>query len=131
MGATHLTGFAPNTRQVADGCVEGRVMLATKPDNHDSRPTLAQIKGGHLDLSALRDFEGVADRDRAPLGWFVTVEPVTSPAARKATVKAGKGPHFLPQAGEVAQAADCAPCPAEQAHLRAYATQQNRPACRF
>lgn len=87
---TRLPGFAPNTRQVADGGVDGRAMLATKPDNHDSRLALAQIKGGRFSLSALRDFIGVTDRDKAALGCFVTLEPVSSPAARSATANAGK-----------------------------------------
>ena len=87
---TRLPGFAPNTRQVADGGVDGRAMLATKPDNHDSRLALAQIKGGRFSLSALRDFIGVTDRDRAALGCFVTLEPVTSTAARSATANTGK-----------------------------------------
>ena len=49
-----------------------------------------QIKGGRFSLSALRDFIGVTDRDRAALGCLVTLEPVTSPAARQATANAGK-----------------------------------------
>ena len=42
---TRLPGFAPNTRQVADGGVDGKAMLANKLDHHDSRLALAQIKG--------------------------------------------------------------------------------------
>ena len=79
-----LPGFAPNSTQVADGGVDGRGRLASKPNDHDSRLALAQIKGGGFSLSALRDFIGVVDRDKAALGYFVTLDTVTSKAARAA-----------------------------------------------
>ena len=65
-------------------------MLGTKPDKHDSRLALAQIMGGRFSLSALRDFIGATDRDKATLGCFVALKPVASAAARSATASAGK-----------------------------------------
>ena len=87
---TRLPGFAPNTRQVADGGVDGRATLADRPENLNSRLALAQVKGGRFSLSTLRDFIGVTDRDRAVLGYFVTLEPVTTSAARQAIAGIGK-----------------------------------------
>lgn len=87
---TRLPGFAPNTRQVADGGVDGRATLAVKPDDIDSRLALAQVKGGKHSLSALRDFIGVTDRDKAALGYFVTLDPFTTSAARQAVADVGK-----------------------------------------
>lgn len=87
---TRLPGFAPNTKQIADGGVDGRATLSTKPDNHDSRLALAQIKGGKFSLSALRDFIGVTNRDRAALGCYVTLEPVDTPQARSEAAHTGK-----------------------------------------
>ena len=87
---TRLPGFAPNTRQVADGGVDGRATLAHKPDDYPSRLALAQVKGGKFSLSALRDFIGVTDRDKAALGYFVTLEPVRSRAAREAVANTGR-----------------------------------------
>ena len=87
---TRLPGFAPNTRQVADGGVDGRATLAVKPDDIDSRLALAQVKGGKHSLSALRDFIGVTDRDRAALGYFVTLDPFETGAARQAVASTGK-----------------------------------------
>ena len=87
---TRLPGFAPNTRQVADGGVDGRATLAVKPDDIDSRLALAQVKGGKHSLSALRDFIGVTDRDRAALGYFVTLDPFETQAARQAVAGVGK-----------------------------------------
>ena len=87
---TRLPGFAPNAKQVADSGVDGRATLATKPDNHDSRLALAQIKGGKFNLGSLRDFIGVTERDKAALGCFVTLYPVMTPATRSAVADFGK-----------------------------------------
>ena len=85
---TRLPGFAPNTRQVADGGVDGRASIAHQPDDWDTRLALAQVKGGTL--SGLRDFVGVINRDRAALGCFITLHPVQTPAAGAETANMGK-----------------------------------------
>ena len=87
---TRLPGFAPNTKQVADGGVDGRGMLAEKPEDFDSRLALAQVKGGRFSLSAFRDFIHVTERDNAALGCFVTLDPVNTTAARSEAAKVGK-----------------------------------------
>lgn len=84
---TRLPGFAPNTRQVGDGGVDGRATLAVKPADHPSRLALAQVKGGRFSLSQLRDFRAVQRRDKAAVGVYVTLDPVTS---RNAKVEAGR-----------------------------------------
>ena len=85
---TRLPGFAPNTKQRADGGVDGRAKLYKKPDNWKSRLALAQVKGGKFKLGELRDFIHVTNRDKAALGVYVTLDPVTSTQARKEAVKA-------------------------------------------
>ncbi len=87
---TRLPGFAPNMKQVADGGVDGRAILAEKPEDFDSRLALAQVKGGKFSLSGLRDFIGVARRDNAALGCFVTLDPVRTSAARGEVAALGK-----------------------------------------
>ena len=87
---TRLPGFAPNTKQIADGGVDGRATLARKPNNHKSRLALAQIKGKKFSLSALRDFIGVTNRDKAALGCFVTLEPVETIQSRREVANTGK-----------------------------------------
>ncbi len=79
---TRLPGFAPNARQRGDGGVDGRGRMAVKPDDGDSDLALAQIKGGGFSLSALRDFTGVMRRDRAALGYYITLDRVGSRNAR-------------------------------------------------
>ena len=87
---TRLPGFAPNTRQVADGGVDGRATIAHKPDNWESKLALSQVKGGKFSLSALRDFIHVTDRDKAAMGCYITLRPVTTQASRIEVVNAGK-----------------------------------------
>ena len=75
---TRLPGFAPNTKQVGDGGIDGRATLAAQPDDADSRLALAQVKGGKFSASYFRDFRHVIDRDRAALGCFITLVPPPS-----------------------------------------------------
>ena len=86
---TRLPGFAPNTKQVADGGVDGRGMLFDQPDDWDSRLALAQVKGGKFSASALRDFIGVVNSDKAAIGRFITLEPVGSADARSRATEQG------------------------------------------
>ena len=85
-----IPGFAPNTKQVADGGIDGRATLATKPDNFDSRRALAQTKGGRFNLSNFRDFCHVINREDAALGCFITLDEVASQAARIESARFGR-----------------------------------------
>lgn len=85
-----LAGFAPNTKQVADGGIDGRATLAIPPDDWNSRLALAQVKGGKPTASALRDFCGVTDQNSAAVGCYVTLHPIASDSARLAAARLGK-----------------------------------------
>ena len=87
---TRLPGFAPNARQRGDGGVDGRATLAVRPDTHESRLALAQVKGGRFGLEQLRAFMNAMERDRAALGCFVTLDPVASPTARREAAAMGE-----------------------------------------
>ena len=86
---TRLPGFAPNTKQVADGGVDGRGMLFDQPDDWESRLALAQVKGGKFSAGALRDFIGVVERGKAAIGRFITLDPVGSADARSRAAELG------------------------------------------
>ncbi len=80
---TRLYGFAPNTRRVGDGGVDGRGTLAIKPDKYPSKLALSQVKGGEkFSLTHLRDFNSVAERDKGALNYFITLHPVMSRTAQ-------------------------------------------------
>ena len=79
---TRLPGFAPNTKQVADGGVDGRGMLYDQPENWESQLALAQVKGGRFSIDGLRAFVGVLNSSKAAVGCFITMDPVQSRDAR-------------------------------------------------
>ena len=83
-----MPGFVPNTVRVGDGGIDGRATLATKPADYASRLALAQVKGGKFSLSQLRDFLHVTDSEKAAMGVYVTLNPVSSQNARVAAYKA-------------------------------------------
>ncbi len=87
---TRMPGFVPNTKQVADGGIDGRGKLADQPMNYDSKLALAQVKGGKFSLSGLRDFTRVIDRDNAALGRYITLKPVSSSNARMESLSSGQ-----------------------------------------
>ena len=86
---TRLNGFVPNTKQVADGGVDGWGTVWEQPDADVTRLALAQVKGGHFNLGNLRDFNHVIDRDRAALGCYLTVDRIDTHAARTETAGMG------------------------------------------
>ena len=80
---TRIPGLAPNERQRGDGGIDGRGMLLTRTEGQTrSRLVLAQAKGGAFALSQFRDFLHVVNSNNAALGIYITLEPVTSRAAR-------------------------------------------------
>ena len=85
-----LHGFVPNTKQVADGGIDGRATLAIPPDDWDSQLALAQVKGGKHTASMLRDFCGVTDKTKAAVGCYITLLPIKSDAARGGATALGK-----------------------------------------
>ncbi len=87
---TRLPGFVPNTKQVADGGIDGRAYLAETPKDLQSKLALAQVKGGKFSLSGLRDFIGVTKRDQAALGCYVTLRPVRTKSAKMEMISTGK-----------------------------------------
>ncbi|GDX41231.1 hypothetical protein LBMAG21_15230 [Armatimonadota bacterium] len=43
-----------------------------------------QVKGGHATVAQLRDLRGVMVREKAQLGFFITLEPPTQPMKNEA-----------------------------------------------
>ena len=82
---SRLPGFAPNVRQRGDKGIDGRATLAVKPDDHDSKLALAQVKGGKFNLSQFRDFRHVINHLSAALGCYLTLDPI--PASARADAK--------------------------------------------
>ena len=85
-----IPGLAPNDKQVGDGGIDGRGILLERPGNYDSKLVLAQVKGGKHNASALRDFLGVIDSNRAAMGVYITLSSIKSHNAHSAIGEKGK-----------------------------------------
>ncbi|MCY4171599.1 MAG: site-specific DNA-methyltransferase [Bacteroidetes bacterium] len=85
-----IPGIAPNDKQVGDGGIDGRGILLQRPNNYDSKLVLAQVKGGKHHASALRDFLGVIDSNKAAMGVYITLSSVKSHNAHSAIGEKGK-----------------------------------------
>ena len=84
-----LAGFVPNTKQVADGGVDGRATIWEQPEGDLTKLALAQVKGGGFSLGSLRDFGHVIKRDSAGLGCYLTLDRIDTSGARNETARMG------------------------------------------
>ena len=86
-----VPGLAPNERRGGDGGIDGRGRILDAPAGGGSRLVLAQVKGGRgFVLDQFRAFLRVLDREGATLGVYVTLDPVTSPSARREAAELGE-----------------------------------------
>ena len=86
-----VPGLAPNERRGGDGGIDGRGRILDAPAGGGSRLVLAQVKGGRgFVLDQFRAFLRVLDREGAALGVYVTLDPVTSPSARREAAELGE-----------------------------------------
>ena len=87
---TRIPGLAANDVKRGDRGIDGRGMLVTKPAGATSNVVLAQVKGGRFQLSHLRDFLWVLEREKALFGVFITLEPVASAQAKSEMARLGE-----------------------------------------
>ena len=85
-----IPGLAPNESQVNDGGIDGRGIINDGDSSTDDNGVLAQVKSGGFNLSQLRDFLHVIKRDKARLGVYITLEPITSSMAKSEVANLGK-----------------------------------------
>ena len=86
-----VPGLAPNERRGGDGGIDGRGRILDAPAGGGPRLVLAQVKGGRgFVLDQFRAFLRVLDREGAALGVYVTLDPVTSPSARREAAELGE-----------------------------------------
>ncbi|HTL98425.1 MAG TPA: restriction endonuclease, partial [Holophagaceae bacterium] len=69
----------------ADGGIDGLIYFA---DLEEGKPTtrrvIVSVKGGGVTVNQVRDLKGVLEREKAPIGLFVTLEPPTKPMLTEA-----------------------------------------------
>lgn len=75
MWAVGLVPAIPQEKKGADSGIDGIAYFHDNP----KKPSKAviQIKGGHATVAQIRDLRGVMVREKAQLGFFITLEPPT------------------------------------------------------
>ena len=86
---TQIPGLAPNEKQIGDGGVDGRGLLLNKLKDK-SELVLAQVKGGKVSVSQVRDFVGTMQQENASMGVFISLNPITSPQAKRIAASHGE-----------------------------------------
>ena len=69
---SQVVGLAPNTKQVGDSGIDGRGKVAGTA-NVGNGLVLAQVKGGHVTVDAVRAFGHVLTQTEATAGVFITI----------------------------------------------------------
>ena len=82
MWAVGLVPAIPQEKKGADSGIDGIAYFHDNP----KKPSKAviQIKGGHATVAQIRDLRGVMVREKAQLGFFITLEPPTQPMKNEA-----------------------------------------------
>ena len=66
----------------ADGGIDGLIYF--RSDAKTTERAIVSVKGGGVSVPMVRDLKGVLDRERAPIGVFLTLEPPTRPMEKEA-----------------------------------------------
>jgi len=71
----------------ADQGIDGRIFFFDD-ESGKAKQIIIQVKSGHVSVSQIRDLKGVLDREKAPIGAFITLDQPTGPMKKEA-VEAG------------------------------------------
>lgn len=66
----------------ADGGIDGLIYF--RSDAKTTERAIVSVKGGGVSVPMVRDIKGVLDREKAPIGVFLTLEPPTRPMEKEA-----------------------------------------------
>ena len=66
----------------ADGGIDGLIYF--RSDAKTTQRSIVSVKGGGVSVPMIRDLKGVLDREKAPIGVFLTLEPPTRPMEAEA-----------------------------------------------
>ncbi len=66
----------------ADGGIDGLIYF--RSNSKATERAVVSVKGGGVSVSMVRDLKGVLEREKAPIGVFLTLEPPTKPMEKEA-----------------------------------------------
>jgi site-specific DNA-methyltransferase (adenine-specific) len=95
--ALSLVGAQPldPSRPGADRGIDGYLPFLVRADRHER--AVVQVKSGRVGVQIIRDLRGVVERERAPFGLLITLEPPTREMLKEA---ADAGFYEVPTTGE-------------------------------
>jgi len=67
----------------ADAGIDGMITFTSGPKGEVSE-IIAEVKSGHVDVSQIRSLKGAMEREKAPLGLFLTLEEPSKPMLKEA-----------------------------------------------
>ena len=76
---------AGEKKRGADAGIDGYIYFVDG-ESLGLRKVVVSVKGGTVGVAQVRDLRGVMEREQAPIGAFVTLEPPTQPMLREAAV---------------------------------------------
>ncbi len=82
--ATSLIDAQPfgGKKKGADGGIDGLIYF--RSDAKTTERAIVSVKGGSVSVPMIRDLKGVLDREKAPIGVFLTLDPPTRPMEKEA-----------------------------------------------
>ena len=84
-----VPGFAPNDKQTSDGGIDGAGYLIATPDNYSETFAVIQVKGGKPTVDNVKAFAKTIEEQKAALGIFITLDPITSKTMLETQAKMG------------------------------------------
>ncbi|MCX6380845.1 MAG: DNA methyltransferase [Armatimonadetes bacterium] len=93
MWAVGLVPAIPQEKKGADFGIDGVAYFQDNPKKPSK--AVVQVKGGHVTAAQIRDLRGVMAREKAQLGFFITLEPPTQ-AMKNEAAAAG---YYQPTSG--------------------------------
>ncbi|MDP4021543.1 DNA methyltransferase [Methylobacterium sp. NEAU 140] len=67
-----------------DRGIDGQMTFQEGGPGSEHRRVLISVKSGGVDAGDVRDLAGAVQREKAAMGWLVTLEPITRPMQREA-----------------------------------------------
>ena len=86
---------AHGKRKGADAGVDGYINFFDD-DTGKAKSVIVQVKSGKVQVSQVRDLKGVLERERAPIGIFITLEEPTKPMREEAASTGVYEPQHFP-----------------------------------
>ena len=85
---------AQDKRKGADSGIDGYINFFD--DNRKAKRVIVQVKSGNVGVSQIRDLKGVLEREKTPIGVFITLKDPTGPMLREAISAGVYEPQLYP-----------------------------------